>query len=83
MSELYQRGVAIVCLMKTGPRQDSPRASRTDLACELCLAVWLSFGKQRIDAARKKILPTGTATDMITDSAALVAMEMCSICSVT
>lgn len=32
---------------------------------------------------KKKKLPTGNATDMITDSAALVAMEMCSICSVT
>lgn len=30
-------------LIKTGHRQDSPQASGIDLACRLCLTVWLSL----------------------------------------
>lgn len=35
--------LAIASLMKTGPRQDSPRTTRIDLARRLCLTVWLSL----------------------------------------
>lgn len=37
----------IACLIKTGPRQDSHLASRKDLACRLCLTVWLFFLENR------------------------------------
>lgn len=35
--------LAIACLMKTVPRQDSPQATRIDLARRLCLTLWLSL----------------------------------------
>lgn len=35
--------LAIACLTKTVPRQDSPQATRIDLARRLCLTHWLSL----------------------------------------
>lgn len=35
--------IAIACLMKTVLLQDSPQATRIDLARRLCLTVWLSL----------------------------------------
>lgn len=46
--------LAVACLMKTGPRQDSLRASRIDLAWRLCLTVWLSLENRGLMRQRER-----------------------------
>lgn len=73
------------CLIKTGPRQDSPQAFRIHLASKLCFTAWLSLENSALMQQKKKRkkMSVGTATDMIPEFPTLVAMEICSICSVT
>lgn len=91
MSELFQPALSLAVASSDGDRAASGQSpTRIDLAWRRCLTAWLSVensavmqqGKRRRRKKKKKT-PVGSANDMIPDFPTLVAMEMCSICSVT
>lgn len=90
MSELFQPVLSLAVASSDGDRAASGQSpTRIDLAWKRCLTAWLSVensagmqqGKRR--RRKKTKTPVGSANDMIPDFPTLVAMEMCSICSVT